>query len=43
MDVLQTNSFWADVASTENIFFIAADGNNTVTIMLDLNTTHGFA
>ena len=43
MYILQTCGLWTDVALTQDIVFVTANSNDMLSVMLDLNATHGFA
>ena len=43
MDILKCNRLGTNVASTERVGFVALDGNNLLTVVLNRETADGFA
>jgi hypothetical protein len=43
MNVLEARGLWTNIASTEDILFVASYGNDVLSIVFYLNTAHRFA
>jgi hypothetical protein len=43
MNVLEARGLWTNIASTEDILFVASYGNDVLPIVFYLNTAHRFA